>query len=165
MREFKAVQNKKTIETILDFLLEVPLFDKFELEELRTMAKYMNCLELIKNEILFKEGDKGDYICFVVEGTMDVAKETDSGKKVVISSLPKGRSIGEMSIIDGCPRSATVKAATDSKLVVLTSEGFETILKEHPTVGINILRKISRLLSMNLRRTSSQLAEHMLPLE
>jgi len=165
MREFNPVKDRKTREIILDFLLEIPLFDKFELDELRTMAKYMNYLELVKNETLFKEGEKGDYICFVVEGTMDVAKETGSGKNVVISQLPKGRSIGEMSIIDGCLRSATVRAATDSKLVVLTSEGFETILKEHPTVGIFILRKVSRLLSLNLRKTSSQLAEYMLPLE
>jgi CRP-like cAMP-binding protein len=84
-------------------------------------------------------------------------------KIVIIASLTRGRSIGEMAIIDDYPRSATIKAWANSTLVTLTREGFEQILDQHSAIGIKLLKEISRLLSMNLRRTSSQLADYLLP--
>ncbi len=78
--------------------------------------------------------------------------------------MPKGRSTGEMSIIDGYPRPATVKARTEAKLVTLTRDGFERIQLEYPRVGIKISKSILRLLSLDLRRTSSNLADHMFPI-
>jgi CRP/FNR family cyclic AMP-dependent transcriptional regulator len=83
---------------------------------------------------------------------------------VVISTLSKGRSIGEMSVIDKTPRSATVKAKTKATLVALSAEGFDLILDQYPKIGIKILKGISRLLSQNLRKTSSRLADHLLPM-
>ena len=68
-----------------------------------------------------------------------------------------------MAIIDDYPRSATIKAWANSTLVTLTREGFEQILDQHSAIGIKLLKEISRLLSMNLRRTSSQLADYLLP--
>ena len=53
----------------------------------------------------------------------------------------------------------TVRARTQATMVVLTREAFDSILKTHPQVGIKILKGIARLLSMNLRKTSSQLAD------
>ncbi|MBW1774656.1 MAG: cyclic nucleotide-binding domain-containing protein, partial [Deltaproteobacteria bacterium] len=84
--------------------------------------------------------------------------------KVTIATLSKGRSIGEMSVIDNTPRSATVRSLTKSILIALTLDGLNHICNEHPKVGIEILKGISRLLSMNMRKTSSRLADYMLPM-
>ena len=121
------------------------------------------CVSSCRGWTLFKEGDKGDYVCFVVEGAMDIIKKSSTRGAVVIASLPKGRSIGEMSIIDNFPRSATVRAQTDATYITLTQKGFDNILKGYPEIGIKILKGISRLLSLNLRKTSSRLADYMLP--
>ena len=72
--------------------------------------------------------------------------------------------IGEMALIDKLMRSASVRACTTSGLIVLTRKGFEMILKLHPDIGIKILKGISSLLSINLRKTSDKLAEFMPPL-
>ena len=164
MKETEAIQENKTTETIIDFLIDLPLFDKLQAQELKIIARYMNLIEMNKGEILFKEGDKGDYVCFVADGTLEVIKQSVTGESVVITELSRGRSIGEMSVIGDFPRSATVKALGEAKLIVLTQRSFESLLEEHPKIGIKVLKGISRLLSLSLRDTSGRLADHMLPL-
>ncbi|MBI9086371.1 MAG: cyclic nucleotide-binding domain-containing protein [Desulfobacterales bacterium] len=150
--------------SIIDFLIDLPLFDALQGNELTVIARHMNYFELEPGELLFREGDKGDSVCFVVEGALDIYKESAGGGDVVIATIAKRRSIGEMAIIDNTPRSATVKARTATALVSLTQKGFEQVLEEHPKIGITILKGLSRLLSMNLRKTSSRLADYLLPL-
>jgi CRP/FNR family cyclic AMP-dependent transcriptional regulator len=164
MKEAKVMKQGKIREPIADFLLSTPLFDGLKTNEIKSVAKHLSFTELNKDEILFKEGEKGDCVCFVVEGTLDVIKQSLTGESIIITALHRGRSIGEMSVIDDFPRSATVKARTQVKLVILTRKSFDLVLEENPQVGIKILKRISRLLSLNLRKTSSRLADYMLPL-
>ncbi|NIQ88913.1 MAG: cyclic nucleotide-binding domain-containing protein, partial [Deltaproteobacteria bacterium] len=88
-------------------------------------------IELTPGEMVFEEGDPGDYVCFVVEGSLEVLKGTEKGEEIVISTLSKGSSIGEMSVIDDLPRSASVKARTKATLLTLSRENFDYILAEH----------------------------------
>ena len=164
MEETEVIQENNTEQTIIDFLIGIRLFDKLQAHELGIVARYMNFIEINKGEILFKEGDKGDYVCFVADGTLEVVKQSVTGESVVITELSRGRSIGEMSVIGDFPRSATVKALREAKLIVLTQKAFELILEEHPKIGIKVLKGISRLLSLSLRDTSGRLADYMLPL-
>ena len=150
--------------TIIDLLINIPIFDSLDSEELRIIVKYMNVVEAKKGEFIFQEGDRGDYVCFVADGTLDVIKASETGQKVALSTLNRGRSIGEMSILDNFPRSATVRARTSSILLTLSRDSFETIIDEHPRIGIKIVRGVARLLSLSLRKTSSRLADYMLPL-
>ena len=163
MKEIKAEQKGKLRDIIINSLIYSPLFDGLKEDELKVVANHMKLFELGKDGILFKEGDKGDYVCFVLDGIMDIIKESSPGESAVIASLSKGRSIGEMAVIDNFPRSATVKARTKTSFLTLTQKSFDTILKEYPEIGIKILKGISRLLSLNLRKTSSRLADYMLP--
>lgn len=162
MKNKKISQIGALKEKIIDFLICIPLFDRLDANELNLLSEHMNYFEIKKGDILFREGDKGDYVCFIVDGELAVMKEAAEGKHVVIARLSRGRTIGEMSIIDHTPRSATVKAQSSSTLVILTEKGLETILEKHPKIGIKILKGLARLLSMNMRRTSSQLADYML---
>ena len=162
----KAVVNQAShiTETFIDFLVELPLFDALKEKELEIVANYMTFFELEKGEVLFEEGDKGGCIYFVLDGIIDVIKESSPGSSVVIASLPRGRSIGEMSVIDNYPRSATAKARTQSSFLTLTQESFNVIIDGYPKIGTKLLKAISRLLSQNLRKTSSRLADYMFPI-
>ena len=152
-------------QAIIDFLiLHIPIFSRLKGKELRSIEQCMKILEVLPGEIVFNEGEKGDYVCFVVEGCLDVLKKTKSGDSIVISTLSKGRSIGEIAIIDDLPRSATVKAKHKSTLLTLSRESFDYILTKHPDIGVKILKGLASLLCLNLRKTSSRLAEYMLPL-
>lgn len=157
--------NRIPPKTIVDCLMDNPLFDGLRGIELKKVAKHMIFFELEKDEILFEEGDFGDCVCFIVSGELHVLKESPkSGQKTLIATLTKNRSIGEMSVIDNTHRSATVRAAAKSTIVALTKKGFDLILEENPKAGIKILKQISRLMSMYLRKTSSELADFLPPI-
>ncbi|MBC8433381.1 MAG: cyclic nucleotide-binding domain-containing protein [Desulfobacterales bacterium] len=163
MKKTQSKSEKEIKETIIDSLIYSPLFDGLIENELKVVADHMDYSKIETGDILFREGDRGDSVCFVLEGVVDIIKESSPGSEVVIASLPKGRSIGEMSVIDNFPRSATAKARRETTLLTLTQKNFDEILKNNPEIGIKILKGISRLLSLNLRKTSSRLADYLLP--
>lgn len=154
------IQKRRRARNI-DIIIDIPFFDKITEDDLNVIADHLIFMEIDKDEILFKEGDKGDSVYFVVAGELEVIKETNTpAKKVVITTIQKNRPIGEMSIIDSTPRSATVRALSKTSLLSLSKNSFDLILEKRPRIGIEILKKIARLMSMNLRRTSAQLADH-----
>lgn len=169
MEETKMQADRKALQEINDFLINnflitIPIFEGLNSEELRIIAKHMNLIDVSAGEIVFNEGDAGDCVCFVVDGTLDVVKKSEIGDSTVISTLSKGHSIGDMAVIDEFPRSATVKARTKATLIKFSRENFDYIVERHSSIGVKILKGVSRLLSLNLRKTSSRLADYMLPI-
>jgi len=150
-----------TEEKTRDLLLTLPLFDAFKTDELDILARHLNFMEINRGEHLFTEGEKGDYMCFVVRGLLDVLKKTSVGDYRVITRLGKGNTIGEMSIIDKAPRSASVIARQPSVVILLTKKGFDRLSDTYPAITVTLLKKIMRLLSLNMRLTTSKLADHL----
>ena len=64
-----------------------------------------------------------------------------------------------MALIDKSPRSATVISRQPTTMLTLTSKGFDRLTEKSPTTGVKIIQKVARLLSLNMRRTSSKLAD------
>ena len=149
---------------VFDLLIGMPMFENLNIKDLKLISEYMNIIDVRAGDILFSEGDIGDYVCFLVDGQLEVIKKAENGKEVVLCKLRYSSSIGEMALIDEFVRSASVRAYTKATLVILTRASFNRILGTHPFIGIQILKGISRLLSLNLRKTSSRLADHLLPL-
>jgi CRP-like cAMP-binding protein len=145
---------------LIDIIMDIPFFAMLDNSELAVVAKHMNYYEIKQGDVLFREGDPGDSICFVIKGALDVYKEASSPNNPIhIATVTRNKSIGEMAVIDEYTRSATVSARQDTSIVALTKAGFDAVLNENPRVGAAILKKIATLVSMNLRRTSSQLAD------
>ena len=144
-----------------DFLITLPLFDSFDIDELSALARHMSFVHLQRGEFLFVEGDKGTFMGFVVQGLIEVMKKSEIGENVVIARLTKGSSVGEMALIDKSPRSATVMARQPTTMVTLTEKGFEIVMNQYPALAIKFIQKVARLLSLNMRRTSSKLADFM----
>lgn len=148
-------------ERLADDLSLIPIFSTLAPDELEVLRRHARRREVAAGESVFREGEKGDYLCFVASGTLDVIKLNQGAQPVVISKLAKGSSLGEMALLDRLTRSASVRAATPATLVVLSREDFEHLLAGHPAIGIKILKGIALLLSFNLRKTSDRLAEFM----
>ena len=98
-------------------------------------------------------------MCFVVRGLLDVLKKTTTGDYRVVARLGKGSTIGEMSIIDKSPRSATAIARQPSVVIILTKKGFDILTIDYPSVGVTLLKTIMRMLSLNMRLTTSKLVD------
>ena len=150
---------RKSEEETMSFLEHLPIFLSFNVDEWSTLARHMSYIHLQRGEYLFVEGDPGTFLGFVVNGILEVQKRRESGDYVTLARLTKGASIGEMALIDKSPRSATVIARQAATLVTLTDRAFDLLAERHPPLGIKVIRKIARLLSLNMRRTSSRLAD------
>ncbi len=143
------------------FLTNLPVFSSFDEDELTLLARHMSYVQLNQGEFLFVEGDKGNFMGFVLRGLLEVFKSTEAGQSVVIARLTKGSPIGEMALIDKSPRSASVLAKQPTTLITLTDKGFDLLMEKSPALGVKVIQKIARLLSLNMRRTSSRLADLM----
>ncbi len=127
------------------------------------MDKIMSCfetLELSAGEILFNEEDNGDYVCFIVSGSLEIIKTTSwRNVTTVIATLYEGSCIDEMALIDHSPRATTIRAHEDTKLAVLTQRAFDVMVGSEPELSINILKGLAQTLSDNLRSTTDKLAD------
>ncbi|MCB2148112.1 MAG: cyclic nucleotide-binding domain-containing protein [Deltaproteobacteria bacterium] len=151
-------------EDLVDFILNLPLFEFLEREDLYEVAARMDFKNLDPGEVLFNEWDKADFVCFVESGELDVTKKTGPHSSDVMATLKRGRSIGEMSIINNFPRSSTVIARSKVRLAVFQRAAFDDILSKKVNLGVNILKGLANLLSINLKKASSRLADNMLPM-
>jgi CRP-like cAMP-binding protein len=152
-------QRKGASKEIFEMTGLIPLFDKIDSVHVGAIATHMKIIHLDEQQQLFAEGEKSDYMCFVVSGTLEVFKQSQNGEKVSVSTLSRGRCIGEMALIDTFPRSATVIARTPCTLLTITRNSFDQILEERPRAGVSLMKSLSRVLSLHLRKASGQLAD------
>jgi CRP-like cAMP-binding protein len=148
-------------EAISGCLRGIPIFEDLGASELALITTHMHVTRIDPGNFVFKEGDPGDSVYFVVDGTLDVVKNNDKGAPKMIAKLTNGNSIGEMAVVGKVPRSASVKAKTDATLLTLTRDRFNQICFDYPWIGVKILRAIAQLLSSHLRKTSENLSELM----
>ncbi|MFO7603132.1 MAG: cyclic nucleotide-binding domain-containing protein [Gammaproteobacteria bacterium] len=142
-------------------LQNIPLFQTLSLDDINILDDYLGSLSIAVGEVVFQEGDSGDYVCFVIDGTLDVIKKGLNGQERTIAQIPAGRSIGEMALIDSLQRSATVRGQSACRLRVLHRDNFEQLMAEHPAIAAKILHYMVRSLSLALRRTSNKLADNL----
>ncbi len=156
-----AVPLTDNEETTREHLLALPLFDGCTGEELATLARHMNFAEIGRGERLCSEGEPADTMYFVVSGRLEVLKRTTRGDCRVVARAGRGSTVGEMALFDRSPRSATVVARQPSVVVLLTRKGFDLLTARHPALGLSLVRTILRLLSLNMRLTTSRLADQL----
>ncbi len=133
----------------------------FSWEELVTLAGYMGTLKYRKGMTIFEEGDREVFMCVVVKGGVNVLKKDERMAPKLVTVIGLGKVIGEMSLIDNSPRSATATAAADTTLVVLSKESMDRLFREKPHVGLKLLKKIAYSMSQRLRQTTGVLVDYL----
>jgi CRP/FNR family cyclic AMP-dependent transcriptional regulator len=120
-------------------LSEIPLFARLDPEDRDALLASMTRTTLKAEEPVFWIGDPGDSLYVVVEGRVEITAPDERGNHLMLDTLGPGGVFGEISLLDGGPRSATVRAITDVTLLALTREAFHAVLREHPSVAIGAL--------------------------
>lgn len=135
--------------------------DGLSQEELEKFAQYLYVAKAAKEETIFNEGAIEPYMCFIADGLIKIAKG-DSKKNIkTICEIGAGRTFGEMSIIDGLPRSASALAAEETTVLVLTKEKFESIVNDHPRLSASLYAKFAQMMSHRLRISDWMLVEYL----
>jgi CRP-like cAMP-binding protein len=119
---------------LAELLTEVGLFSKCTKRERQTIARHAQAAELPAGTDLVREGEPGDALFVILEGEASVQRDGEE-----VSRVGPGSHFGELAILDGAPRSATVVAATDVKVAVLGIRMFRTLLREFPELAEQLL--------------------------
>ncbi|MBU0687915.1 MAG: cyclic nucleotide-binding domain-containing protein [Gammaproteobacteria bacterium] len=154
-----AVQSA-LYDEISAMLVESDLFNHLPSAELRTAAHYFSITNLAADEVIFHEGEIGNFMCIVHEGSVYVIKTNQNEEQINVVKLGNGRAFGEMAVLDGERRSATCKAAEESVVLTLSKDALDKMLAEHPLMAARIIRAIAVSLSRRLRMAVGQLVDY-----
>ena len=142
-----------SVEERLARLREHDLFESLTEDELRTIAECVDVLRFPEGSTICEEGDAGGTMYIVVDGKINVRIH---GEEVNIH-LHSGTIIGEMSILDGSPRSATLIAEADTTVLGLSEGCFFDLFRVIPEGAKKLLRNIAAMQQDRLRDTSNRL--------
>jgi CRP/FNR family transcriptional regulator/CRP/FNR family cyclic AMP-dependent transcriptional regulator len=124
-------------------------------------VKFANSCEIrafeTKDKII-RTGELTTEMYLLVEGQCNIEVDvTDEVKHFVVEHLAEGDIFGEMSFLDGSPRSATVVSVTQCKVLVISPKAFEELLKDAPEITTSIMKNIAILTARKMRKTHQRL--------
>ena len=143
-----------------DFLRRLDLFSGLSEEDLDILAAQAELMTVPAGVDLIGEGAPGDAAYVVVEGEFEVIKKSDV-QDIVIAVRESGEVFGEMALLDQAPRTATVRAVNESRVLKIPGEAFQRMLSHSPTAALNMLKTVSLRLRQNeglLRQTEKMAA-------
>src|SRR5918911_4873637 len=132
----------------VDELRRVSLFADLATEDLEQLCQMARTVSVDSGELIFEEGSPGDALYVILDGELEVAKRQD-GQDVVLAVRRAGELVGEMSLLEQAPRSASVRTLRESRLLVISQTAFQTLLSCSPSVPLRILHTLIARLRNN----------------
>jgi small-conductance mechanosensitive channel/CRP-like cAMP-binding protein len=137
---------------IISELRQVDFLHDLRDEELQLLLQGVTLLKFGAGETIVREGDEGDSIYIIRSGEVEVVARANGAHEAHIRNLKRPAFFGEMALMTGEPRNATIRARTDSELIELSREGFTELFKSHPASATMMGEIIA--LRMNERQES-----------
>ncbi len=111
----------------------------------RYLAQRSRSKQIDKGQILFSEGDPSDSVLVLVSGHMKVLTYSRDGSEFIVNTVMPGETMGEVGVLSGCPRSATIQATEASVVLVLPGAAIIDLISERPVLAIALLQRLSHL--------------------
>jgi len=115
------------------------LFADLPPKRLSASLKDCQCLRLPEKKEVYRRGESGNEMCIVLSGGVKISTLSADGKEIIFDLLSEGDFFGELSLLDGMPRTATVTTLVPSVLVILERHFFMPFLEKHPSTAIRLL--------------------------
>lgn len=142
-------------------LAKIPLFNSFkdDIESLEKLNSVCKVKPYSKDTVVIAEGDVGDDMFIVFDGSVEIRKKTRSGDEYTVVVLTAEHNVffGELAIVSEGERSATVITKSDSTFLVITKNDFESFCEDHPTIGLHITKEILKTVAARLRKTNDDM--------
>jgi CRP/FNR family cyclic AMP-dependent transcriptional regulator len=130
----------------LAMLREVKLFELLDEQESQSLCALMETLHFDKGDTIFNAGDAGDSIYIVRSGRVEVFIENYEGHKIILRENEQGDVFGDISLLDGGPRTATAVAIEDTEVLSLDRDNLLELVTKHPHAGLDLLTVMGRRL-------------------
>ena len=141
MFEASRIQSKYFME-----LTEFPIFNDLDREIVHDISQLLHYRQLPKKSQIVVEGDPSHGMYFILEGRVKVYLDDNSGKEIVVNIHEKGQFFGELGLIEGIPRTASVMTLEETRLGVLNENEFKKLMADHPAFSLKLMHNlVSRL--------------------
>lgn len=130
---------------------------EFERSEIDIIARYLNVQTFEPGEYIFRQGERQNFMAFIVSGKIEIIKESADSLEIIVVSLLPRTCFGEMSFVDDEPRSASAVVKEHSTLLFFSTNNFERLSDEHPKLGMKIIKNVAKTISQRLRMTTGKL--------
>lgn len=137
---------------------ECELLANLDNESKRLLHGLLSPRSFAPSECIIEEGATDRSIFFILRGSADVWIKPIGQDRLRVASFSAGMALGELALLDASPRSATVLAHTQVDCVVLSETDFEFLEREHPRIGMGILRNLALVLARRLRKANTEIS-------
>ena len=135
-------------------LEDVAIFSGLSPTELDLLEHHMVTRSFQKNTIIINEGDDANSFFIIIKGAVKIFLSNEAGKEIIINAQGPGDHFGELALLDGAPRSASVITTEKSTIGIISKEDFHQILAKNTDLALNLIRELTRrvrFLSDNVR--------------
>src|SRR3954447_11963564 len=138
----------------IQLLARVPLFSELSPEELERISRVSVARSFPAGVRVFHEGDHSDACYLVRSGDLRVPREHPDGRAIALATLGPGDIFGELAMLDGEARSASVETLSDAELLALPAIDVRRLLADHPDISVKLIAALTR----RLRETNERVA-------
>ena len=149
-----------TLEEIIDFLLGASMFGDLDPTELAEVVQIMQVQRMRADQYVFRQGDAGDAWYVLYDGEAEVVKESELGSNH-IADLGPASCLGEMAVLDGSSRSATVRTVTECTAFRFPRAAFQELLNQNNLAAYKLVYQMALVLAARQRNTTTRVADLM----
>ena len=128
---------------MINILKKVPLFSSLKDEELEAINRASFTRNYLKDQMILLADEEGDTLFIIIHGKVKITSFAENGKEVIFSIMSEGDFFGDMSLLDGKPRSASVISIEDSALCLLRREEYNHLIEKHPGIALKLRQEIT----------------------
>jgi len=142
--------------TILAFISKIELFDDLHTSEKEEIAKGIEIIQYLPNQLLFEENSPRKYLFLIYDGEIELFKKTASGKENRLAFFSQYDFLGEGALLDEYPHSASARAMIKSTALQISVQQFKGIVESNPELAGKILARVARVIARRMRQTSTR---------
>ena len=146
----------ETLQSNVELLERLPLFSELSSAELERISQVAVARSYPRDTRVFHEGDPGDACYIVRRGACRVTREHSDGRAITLANLGPGDIFGELAMLDGRARSASVEALEDTELLALPASDVRALLRDHAEMAVKLVVALTRRLREANERIARQ---------
>jgi CRP-like cAMP-binding protein len=157
MEKIKAINfSARAVAELID---KTNWANDFQWSDILLMGQYFTAYKAERGQVIFYEGAKADYMGLIVTGEIRISKTGADNQVRALALLKKSQTFGELSLIDGAPRSGLAEATMKTQFVITTKRQLLQMAEDEPALAFRVLWKMAETISHRLRHTSFKLLD------
>lgn len=125
------------------------------------IASYMKAFSLSPGGIICQQGDDSSYLCIITRGRANIIRSDAEGNEKIVATVGPGQPLGELSLFDAEPRSASAVASSPVEMLVLEQFSFELLCENNTRVWSKLIKPLIKSMTKRFRQTSGLLAQYL----